>query len=62
MNIDIKILQYSYWEHFRANKDLALILPIGHPKRIELEKTKEEINPLLILVVNFGKSNYIISL
>jgi len=32
MTIKIEILQYSYWEHFKALKDISLILPIEHPK------------------------------
>lgn len=43
-----EILLYSYWEHFKAAKDLALILPPDHPKRIsiqkELDKLQVEIN------------------
>lgn len=35
--IKIEILEYSYWEHFKALKDIALILPIEHPKRIKIE-------------------------
>lgn len=44
MDIELEILQYSYWEHFKAGKDLAFIFPPEHPKRIQLEKT---INDLL---------------
>lgn len=36
--IQLEILEFSYWEHFKAAKDLALIYPIGHHKRISLEK------------------------
>jgi hypothetical protein len=32
------ILLASYWEHFKAAKDLARYLPIDHPKRLALEK------------------------
>jgi len=39
-----EILQGSYWEHFKKAKDLALILPPEHPKRIALEK---ELNDIL---------------
>ena len=42
-NIKIEILEYSYWEHFKALKDIALILPIEHPKRKKLEKATNEI-------------------
>jgi len=38
-----EILQSSYWEHFKAAKDLALILPLNHPKRIKIEN---EVNKL----------------
>lgn len=31
------ILNASYWEHFKAAKDLALLHPIDHPKRAVLE-------------------------
>ncbi len=43
MDIEFELLQYSYWEHFKAAKDLALILPPEHPKRIQLEKTINEL-------------------
>ena len=45
MNIKLEILQYSYWEHFKAAKDLSFILPIEHPKRVELQNT---INSLIV--------------
>jgi hypothetical protein len=32
-----EILLLSYWEHFKAAKDLALIYPINHPKRLAIE-------------------------
>lgn len=35
--IELEILECSYWEHFKHAKDLALILPIEHPKRKLLE-------------------------
>jgi uncharacterized protein involved in exopolysaccharide biosynthesis len=37
------ILQQSYWEHFKAAKDLALRLEPTHPKRIELDNAVKEI-------------------
>jgi len=43
-DIEKEILNYSYWEHFKEAKDLALILPLNHPKRIRLEK---ELNNIL---------------
>jgi hypothetical protein len=42
-NIGIEILEYSYWEHFKALKDISLILPLNHPKRKKFEKTTNEI-------------------
>lgn len=39
----IEILEYNYWEHFKALKDIALILPINNPKRLEIEKHTNEI-------------------
>lgn len=40
---EIEILEYSYWEHFKYAKDVALILPIEHPKR---KKVEDELNKL----------------
>ena len=42
-NIELEILNYSYWEHFKLAKDLYLILPITHPKRIELQYAIDKI-------------------
>ena len=42
-SIKIQILEYSYWEHFKAAKDAALILPINHPKRKILETAVNDI-------------------
>lgn len=33
--IKIELLEYSYWEHFKALKDMSLILPLDHPKRVK---------------------------
>jgi hypothetical protein len=48
--IKLQILEYSYWEHFKALKDISLILPITHPKRIlldnEVNKLQKEIHDL----------------
>ncbi len=49
MTIQLEILQYSYLEHFKAAKDLAFILPIGHEKRISLQK---EIDKILAEIKN----------
>ncbi len=42
--IEIEILEYNYWEHFKHAKDLGLILPIGHPKRVSLENELTKIS------------------
>lgn len=42
--IELEILEASYWEHFKAAKDLVLYLPLKHPKRVILEN---EINKML---------------
>lgn len=39
----MEILAASYWEHFKAAKDLALYLPINHPKRIKVEQALNEL-------------------
>lgn len=44
MNIRLEILQCSYWEHFKAAKELALIFPPEHHRRIALQ---DEINKIL---------------
>lgn len=41
--IKLQILLASHLEHFKAAKDLALIYPIEHPKRKEIEVALNEI-------------------
>lgn len=41
--IELQILEYNYWEHFKHAKDLAMVLPVGHPKRLEVEKHLNEL-------------------
>lgn len=43
-NLTLEILNASYWEHYKVAKDMALYLPITHPKRIKIEN---EINELV---------------
>jgi hypothetical protein len=43
MQITLGILEASYWEHFKAAKDLALYLPIDHPKRLAVENALNDI-------------------
>ena len=48
--IEIEILEASYWEHFKYAKDMALILPLKHPKRVKVEnELNDMINRLHIL-------------
>ncbi len=48
--IQIEILEYSYWEHFKQAKDLAMVLSLDHPRRLALEseinKIRTQINKL----------------
>lgn len=45
-----EILNLSYWEHFKAAKDLALTLWIKHPRyilyNIEVNKILEELHEI----------------
>ena len=34
----MELLLYSYWEHFAMAKSLEKVLPLGHPKRVRMEK------------------------
>lgn len=43
----MEILEASYWEHFKAAKDLALYLPITHPKRVKVEQALNELQDKL---------------
>lgn len=51
MDKEIEILTYSYWEHFKAAKDLALILPLNHPKRESIE------NEIKIILKKLNQNN-----
>jgi len=35
--MELEILKYNYWEHFKRAKELSLILPLNHPERIAIE-------------------------
>jgi len=37
-DIELELLKAAYLEHFKFAKDLAMIYPINHPKRKEIEK------------------------
>lgn len=42
----LQILTASYWEHFKAAKDLAMILPVDSQKRIAVENSLNELQEL----------------
>ena len=42
-----EILKHSYWEHYKRAKELALILPLKHPKRVSLERELNKISKKL---------------
>ena len=44
----LEILKANYWEHFKYAKDLQLILPLKHPKRVKYETILNE----MILEIN----------
>lgn len=41
--IKLEILESSYWEHYKMQKDLAMFLPLKHPKRVALEEATAEL-------------------
>ncbi|MBE7649247.1 hypothetical protein [Tenacibaculum finnmarkense] len=43
MELELEILEYSYWEHFKFAKDLSLILPLKHSKRLLINKELDKI-------------------
>lgn len=47
MSIEFEILQGSYMEHFKKAKELAMIYPVEHPKRKELETALSELSDKL---------------
>lgn len=53
MEIELEILEYSYWEHFKYAKDLHLILPLDHKKRVALD---DEMNKMLDRIHKIKKS------
>lgn len=38
MDTRLELLQASYWEHFKAAKDMARWLGVSHPKRVAIER------------------------
>jgi hypothetical protein len=43
MTTKLEILEGNYWEHYKFAKDMALVYPIDHPKRVEIEKTLNDL-------------------
>jgi hypothetical protein len=43
MGIELDILNGNYWEHFKKAKDLALIYPPEHEKRVELSIAMQDL-------------------
>lgn len=41
--IALEILRYSHYEHYKALKDMAQVLPFDHPKRKKYEETINDI-------------------
>lgn len=52
MERKLEILLYNYWEHFKYAKDLHLILPLGHQKRVVLDK---ELNKMITRIHEINK-------
>ena len=42
-HIRLEILQGSHLEHYKAERDLSMVLPIDHPKRMAVRKSAEEL-------------------
>lgn len=59
MYLEIKreILTTSYWEHFKYAKDLAMMLPLGHPKRVKAEQAVNDIQSELKALNTGNASN-----
>ena len=49
MNIQLDILRFSYWEHFKAAKELSQVYPPEHPRLIQITKVMND----LIIQINF---------
>jgi hypothetical protein len=43
IDVGIEIKKYNYWEHFKVEKELSLILPVDHKKRIKIRETMEKL-------------------
>jgi hypothetical protein len=52
---NLEILEFNYWEHFKVQKDLSLILPLNHPRRISIEKSMNDLLEKINLIKNESK-------
>ena len=52
MDLELSILEYNYWEHFKHAKDISLILPRDNHKRIEIEKSLNELQGKINIIKN----------
>jgi hypothetical protein len=41
--LKLEILQYNYWEHFKFEKDISMVLPVNHPKRVNARRHSNEL-------------------
>jgi len=41
--IRLEILKYSQLEHLKSEKDLSLVLPVDHPRRVEIRKSADNL-------------------
>ena len=57
MEIRLELLKFSYWEHFKMAKDLALVLSIDHPKRKAIEKEVNDISDKIKALEELMKKN-----
>jgi len=60
--IKLEILKFNYWEIFKHSKDLDFVLPIDHPRRIELHKElnkiQEEMNSIDLKLKKLGNKKH----
>ena len=51
-SIELELLQYSYWEHFKFAKDLSFVLPLNHTKRVKIEREINKIQQQILSCQN----------
>jgi len=55
MSVELEILKYSYWEHFKAAKDLSFIFPPEHEKRVLLQNDIDKLLSKIKLISQQGE-------